>query len=236
VTRPASRAATLTQWLIEQLAASEAGSTARVRTRDARLVTGVLEAVAVGVVVFASTNADDLVLLAAFFSDERVHPRAVVLGQFIGIGILTAISFGAALGATALPAPWVALLGVIPLGLGLWKLARLRVRGAAPADDEHAPDGARASHVLAVAGSTIANGGDNLGVYVPLFASRPSAVVLYVTVFAVLTAVWCLLGWWIVRNRSFGQHVRRYGRVVLPFVLIAVGLHVLRGAAPLAGR
>jgi cadmium resistance protein CadD (predicted permease) len=192
-----------------------------------------LETVLVGALVFASTNADDLVILAAFFADERVPARAVVAGQYLGIGALTAISAAAALGAKTLPAPWVALLGLVPLGLGLAKLAALR---APAARDEGEPVKAHAAHVLAVAGVTIANGGDNLGVYVPLFASQPATILIYASVFAVLTATWCYLGWIAVRNRAFGERVRRYARVALPFVLIAVGLHVLRGAAPLLAR
>jgi cadmium resistance protein CadD (predicted permease) len=198
-------------------------------------MTSLVEAITLGAIVFASTNADDLVLLAAFFADDRVHPRSVVAGQLLGIGALTAASAAAARGAQMLPAPWVALLGLVPLGLGSWKLAALRRSAEADGAADGEPVRASAGHVLAVASGTLASGGDNLGVYIPLFAARPGLVGVYAAVFGVLTLAWCALGWWIVRNRSFGHHVRRWGRVFLPVVLVLVGLHVLRGALPLLG-
>nr|WP_245812084.1 cadmium resistance transporter [Actinophytocola xinjiangensis] len=46
--------------------------------------------------------------------------------------------------------------------------------------------------VLAVAAVTFANGGDNVGVYVPVFTT--GGTVGYVLVFLALVAVWCALG------------------------------------------
>jgi cadmium resistance protein CadD (predicted permease) len=90
--------------------------------------------------------------------------------------------------------------------------------------------------VATVASVTIANGGDNLGVYIPLFAASPATVPLYAGVFAALTAVWCFLGWWFVTNQVIGGRVRRAGRVLLPYVLIATGLSIVRGAVVLIPR
>ena len=80
----------------------------------------------IGIVVFASTNIDDLFLLAAFFADPRLRHRSIVVGQYVGIGALVLVSALAALLALALPAGWVALLGVVPLFLGLSRLRALR--------------------------------------------------------------------------------------------------------------
>lgn len=46
----------------------------------------------------------------------------------------------------------------------------------------------------------------------------------------VMTVVWCWLGHKLVNNRLLGEHVRRYGHVALPFVLVALGIHILWGA------
>src|SRR5262245_43461174 len=83
--------------------------------------------IGVGIGLFAATNVDDLFLLAAFFADPHLAPRTIVMGQFTGIGALVAISSAAAVAAVVVPAPWVALLGVLPLLLGvrqLWQLTR----------------------------------------------------------------------------------------------------------------
>ncbi len=50
----------------------------------------------------------------------------------------------------------------------------------------------RASKVVAVASVTLANGGDNLGVYIPLFSSSPAHPLHAVN--KVMTGAWCALG------------------------------------------
>lgn len=137
----------------------------------------------------------------------------------------------------AVPDGYPALLGVIPLALGLHKLWGLRRTGDTGDDDggaEVATRGIR-SQVLTIAGVTIANGGDNLGVYIPLFAREPSVVPLYAIVFAAMTAVWCLAAHRLVTNRLVGAQIRRYGQAALPIVLIALGLWILAGARVLLG-
>ena len=67
------------------------------------MLADVLEVVGVGIVVFASTNLDDVFLLAAFFADPRLPARSVVSGQFLGIGALVAGSAAAAWAALAVP-------------------------------------------------------------------------------------------------------------------------------------
>ena len=91
------------------------------------------------------------------------------------------------------------------------------------------------SQALAVAGVTVANGGDNLGVYIPMFANSLSAIPLFVVVFAVMTLLWCVLGYILVNNRIFGHLIRRYGHKILPLVLIALGVDILSGALVLLG-
>jgi cadmium resistance protein CadD (predicted permease) len=198
-----------------------------------------LSALGIGVVVFTSTNIDDLLLLSAFFAHPQLRTRYIVLGQFLGIGALIGASLIAALAALVISVGWTALRGFVPLGLGVRGLLTLHQNPGSRAAAGDVPQRqARAqrmeqcthSQVLAVAGVTVANGGDNLGVYIPLFASATGMIPLYVALFAVMTALWCLLGYLLVNNRLLGQHVSRYGRVVLPFVLMALGLHILSGA------
>lgn len=201
----------------------------------------------VAALVFAATNVDDILLLAAFFADPHLKARSVVLGQFIGIAILVLASALAGAAALVVPPGYAALLGAVPLGLGLrrlWQLRAERRRTAVgyPARDEGAVQEAEPaaesrgrSQVLAVTGVTLANGGDNLAVYIPLFASAPRTIPIYVAVFAAMTAVWCLAGYALVNNRVMGHHVRRVGQVALPFVLVVLGLWILSGARALLG-
>ena len=87
--------------------------------------------------------------------------------------------------------------------------------------------------MFAVAGVTIANGGDNLAVYIPVFASSLRAIPIHMLTFAVMTGLWCLAGYALVNNALIGERIRRYGHIVLPVVLIAIGAWILRGASVL---
>ncbi len=194
--------------------------------------------VGVATVVFAATNIDDLFVIIAFLAAPVMRARAVVVGQFLGIATLVLASVAAARFAIAVPHAWIAWLGLVPLLLGLRALAALR-----GADADSGPlggaDSSRVvereqgverrlhSQVLAVAGVTIANGADNLGVYIPLFANAFDRVALYAMVFAVMTGAWCLLGHRLVRSPVAGAGIRRAGRLLLPIVLGTLGLYIL---------
>ena len=185
-----------------------------------------------------STNIDDTFLLAAFFADPNMRSHAVVVGQYLGIGLLVVVSALASMLALALPSGWIALLGVVPLLLGLAQLrSAFGANGGAESHDiDYRKPDARPtlrSQVVVVAAVTVANGADNIGVYVPLFATNLGAITVYVLTFAVMTGVWCVLGYWLVNNPLFGGTLRRYGRVVLPIVLIALGVYILSGAVVL---
>jgi len=190
--------------------------------------------VGIGIVVFASANIDDLFVLAAFFADKKMRPLAIVVGQYLGVGALVLVCALASLFALALPGRWVALVGFVPLFLGVRKLLALRTDKAgghrnSKNDQKHGKRVA-SSQVLTVAGVSIANGGDDFGIYVPLFAPDLGAITTYALTFAVMTGVWCSLGYLLVNNKILGDRIRRHGRVALPIVLIALGLYILSGA------
>jgi cadmium resistance protein CadD (predicted permease) len=178
--------------------------------------------------LFAVTNVDDIVLLALFFSQGAGHRGStvrIVLGQYLGFAAILAVSIAAALGATLLPESVIPYLGLLPLALGL-KAAWTAWRGGDDDGGEPArPGGPRALEVAAV---TFANGGDNLGVYVPVFAtSGPGGMSVYAAVFLVLVAVWCLAGRFFATRPVVAKALSRWGHVLLPLVLIGIGLVIL---------
>lgn len=196
----------------------------------------VLPQITIAILVFISTNVDDIFLLAAFFADKKLTARTVVLGQLLGIGALVAMSTLVAWLSMALPEGWISLLGFVPLYLGLKQIKSLWTDADDSAEDgeiqgqEHQMERGLRSQLLAVAGVTIANGGDNLGVYIPLFANSLAAIPLFVVVFGLMTLLWCFLGHVLVNNKVFGHWIRRYGHKILPVVLILLGFDILRGA------
>lgn len=141
--------------------------------------------------LFAVTNIDDLVVLALFFAqgaDHRGSARRVVLGQYLGFAAILAVAVAAAFGATFLPETALPYLGLLPLALGLkaaWRAWRDRRYGGPEEEDERS--GAGGPGPLEVAAVTFANGGDNIGVYVPVFATAGTGgMSVYAVVFLAL--------------------------------------------------
>ncbi|GAB3323238.1 hypothetical protein GCM10027511_31990 [Hymenobacter humi] len=105
---------------------------------------------------------------------------------------------------------------------GAW---RLRDPSAAEASPQPVSAG---STVLQVAAITIANGADNVSVYVPLFATLPAMVVgLYCGVFAAMVGVWCLVSYYLVQHPGLSRVLTRYGHLILPYFLMALGCWIL---------
>lgn len=181
------------------------------------------------VVVFASTNTDDLFILLGFFADPRFRVRDVVIGQYTGIGALYGASVVASLVSLVIPKAYVGLLGLVPIVIGTkkwWEVAR----GREKTEEELARHpGARATaRILSVAAVTTANGGDNIGIYTPLFATRDGVEIATIgLVFAVMTGIWCLMARWMVKHSLLDRPIRRYGHRVVPFVLIGLGVLIM---------
>lgn len=179
-----------------------------------------LETIGIAVLMFAATNADDLVLLTLFFAQPGCSPRQVVFGQLVGIAALTAVSYLAAILALAVPHGWLPWLGVIPIFIGLQWLRR-----PVHTNDEGPP---AASRWWTIAGVTIANGADNLGVYIPQFAVQSAREkTITVLAFLLLTLVWCWLSWLATRHPSWGPRIGKICRRAAPWILIGLGLWII---------
>jgi cadmium resistance transport/sequestration family protein len=178
--------------------------------------------------MFAVTNIDDMLILALFFGRAAGHdhaPRHVVLGQYVGFVLILAVSVAGALGATLLPESSIAYLGLLPIALGV--RAGVRVWRHRDVIDEQ-----RETRDLPTVGSvatvTFSNGGDNIGVYVPVFATAGAgALSVYVAVFLVMVGVWCFLGHYLATRPLVARALSRWGHVILPIVLIAIGTLIL---------
>jgi cadmium resistance protein CadD (predicted permease) len=178
---------------------------------------------------FVSTNIDDLFLLVGFFSDRSFSRGLIFAGQILGMAIIVAISLVAASAAALAISPaHVGLLGVAPIVIGIGKLLRLGK------EEEGQPT---AVGILQVATVTVVNGGDNIAAYTPIFATQGSREMsATLAIFGVLTLVWCFAALGLVRHTAVGKPLRRYGHVLLPFILIGLGGLILyrSGAVALA--
>lgn len=189
---------------------------------------------------FIVTNIDDIFVLMLLFSQassqakasngrtvkgNRIYPKDIVIGQYLGFALLVLISLLATFGVTLIPDQWVGLLGLIPIYLGV----KLFIKG----EDED--EGAILSSLnkfnkfyLSVAFITFANGGDNIGIYVPLFSTlNNNQLVITVVTFFIMVAVWCLIGYRLARFRYVSETLEKYGRWVIPIVFIGLGFYIM---------
>jgi cadmium resistance protein CadD (predicted permease) len=207
-------------------------------------LTDLVSLIAIGVSAFVATNIDDIFVLMMFFSSSSsmTFPvRQIVLGQYIGIGLLIAISALGSLISLVVPPYIIGLLGIVPIAIGTRRLVQIIIKG----DKTSVPpsmDAAKESNnrkrnkqylpFLAVAAVTFSNGGDNIGVYTPMFAQYHSIgqVTTLIVVFMLMTAVWCIAAYYLVNHPLVASRIRRIGHVVMPFVLIGLGIYILAQA------
>jgi cadmium resistance protein CadD (predicted permease) len=173
-------------------------------------------------VVFAATDIDDIVILTLFFVAARTtgQPRTweIVAGQYLGIGALAVASAVIAGGLLVVPDPWTGLLGLLPIALG--------VRALRSSGDDEAP--AVVTGALGVAGVTIANGADNVAVYVPVFRALGVAdSAIFLLVFVLLIALWCAAGAWLGGHPRVVRLVERAGHWLVPAIFVGVGVVIL---------
>lgn len=190
----------------------------------------ILGLVAIGVVAFVATNIDDIFVLMMFFSSLTFPVRQVVLGQYVGIGLLIAISALGSLIALVVPTYIIGLMGMIPIAIGIRKLVEIRKKDKSPSRQVVQDKKNKSSlSFLSVAAVTFSNGGDNIGVYVPLFSkyNSVSQITTLTVVFIAMTAVWCIASYYFVNHPLVASRIRHVGNIVLPFVLIGLGTYIL---------
>jgi len=188
-----------------------------------------LAAVITAVISFISTNLDDIFVLTLFFAQEDC-PRGrvyITLGQYVGIGILAAVSLLGAGVLRAVPDHWLGLLGLAPVALGVKAWLDHR-KGGDEEDETQSLSAAGVGKILQVALVTVANGGDNIGVYLPLFAGCSGGeLALTLGVFTLMIGVWCLLARRLAQLPVLRENIQRYKHIVIPVVFIALGIYIM---------
>jgi cadmium resistance protein CadD (predicted permease) len=188
-----------------------------------------IDLLGVAILLFASTNLDDIFILVGFFADRRYRTREIVAGQFGGISILFATSAAASLLSFVIPLPCVGLLGAAPILIGVKKLWDLFQRQVTREQSiEPHPSALGFGRLASVAAVTVANGADNLAIYTPAFAIRShSEIDVIALVFAVMTAAWCFFARAVVKHPTLGAPIRHYVPRIVPAVLICLGVLIL---------
>ena len=193
-------------------------------------------------VSFVSTNIDDIFVLIMFFSqiNNVMKRRHIVIGQYLGIGALTIISIIGALGVSVIPQEYVGLLGLVPIYLGIDAYFDYKKESNEDIDQFEEIINTQENHivvfvkqfinpnVLTVFSVTFANGGDNIGIYIPLF-TRMSLVdiLVIVIIFMILTAVWCFIGLKLAQHQFIQINIEKYKHIFVPIIFIGLGIFIL---------
>lgn len=193
---------------------------------------------------FIVTNVDDIFVLMLLFSQARTHanvsngqtvnmqskgnriyPRDIIIGQYLGFALLVVISLLATFGVTLIPEQWVGLLGLIPIYLGV----KLFIKGEDEDEGEILSSLNKFNKFyLSVAFITFANGGDNIGIYVPFFSTLTmNQLAVTVITFFIMVAIWCFIGYRLAAFRHVSETLEKYGRWIIPIVFIGLGIYIM---------
>ncbi|WP_414515626.1 cadmium resistance transporter [Nostoc sp. PCC 9305] len=193
-------------------------------------------AITTGLIAFIATNIDDIVILLLFFSQisANFRPRHIVAGQFLGFTVLLILSLSGLFGGLVLSKNWIGLLGLLPISIGISSLVNWEEDSSK--EVVAAIEEAEASTITSffspqaysVAAVTIANGSDNISVYVPLFAScNLESFLVIIGLFFLLLGVWCYVAYKLINNRVIADVLTRYVNYLVPFVLIGLGVFIV---------
>lgn len=199
-------------------------------------MSGLITAIPTGLAAFSATNIDDIVILTLFFSQVNAsfRRRHIVLGQYLGFAALVVASLPGFFGSLFVPQAWIGMLGIVPIAFGINSLLNRdtddseEVEAETKQSDNSLLSSFLSPQAYGVAGVTIANGSDNIGIYVPLFASSTLESLLAILgVFFLMVGVWCYSAYQLTRLPAIAQTLNRYGHNVVPFVLIGLGILIL---------
>jgi cadmium resistance transport/sequestration family protein len=189
-----------------------------------------------GSTAFIATNADDILILMLFFSQTNSSFRRqhIVVGQYLGFIALVIASLPGFFGGLIIPPAWIGLLGLVPIAIGISNLVNNQEDKPEIQTVSDSKTTAKslliaiAPQTYKVAAVTFANGGDNIGIYVPLFAnSNLAELAIICLTFLVLIGVWCYIAYRLTRHKAIAQILTKYGERIVPFVLIGLGIFIL---------
>ncbi|XZN93786.1 MAG: cadmium resistance transporter [Microcoleus sp.] len=200
-----------------------------------------LTAIFTGFTAFTATNLDDIVILLLFFSQVNAafRRRHIIAGQYLGFAALVFASLPGFFGRLVFPPEWIGMLGILPIAIGLGRFLNADTDDSEAAEAQQSEPSAFSSFLspqtYSVAAVTVANGSDNISIYVPLFASSTlENLVVILAVFFTLVGVWCYAAYRLIQMRAIADSLTRYGNHLVPVVLIGLGIVILVQSGTLA--
>ncbi len=182
--------------------------------------------------VYISTSIDYLIILIILFAQLSQNKQKwhIYAGQYLGTGLLVGASLVAAYVVNFVPEAWmVGLLGLIPIYLGI----RFAIVGEGEEEEEEEIierlEQSKANQLFwTVTLLTIASGGDNLGIYIPYFASLDwSQTLVALLVFVIGIIIFCEISRMLSSIPLIFETIEKYERIIVPIVFILLGLYIM---------
>lgn len=186
-------------------------------------MTDLIGLVGIGITAFIASNIDDTFILILLFMTPGLSARNVTIGQFLGIIILVTISSLAVLLSLAIPRFVLGFLGIIPAVIGIKRLSEYRENKL------EANKQSKHLSILSVITITVSNGGDDIGVFTPLFANYNNIIEfsILVLLLMVMTGIWCVATYYFFRHPFISSHINSVSKILSPLVLISIGVYIL---------
>ncbi|CAF3889539.1 unnamed protein product [Adineta steineri] len=81
---------------------------------------------------------------------------------------------------------------------------------------------------LRIASITLANSGDNIAIYTPLFAQASKwQISIYISIFLVMLFIWLIFSYYFINFRPVLSIAQKYSHYIVPVVFIAIGIYIL---------
>jgi len=178
---------------------------------------------------FVSTNLDNLVVLSAYAAKPGYRPLPIKLTFVLVCLLVLVVSLALGRAAGALPADKIRYLGLVPMGLGTYQIARLFLGVADECPDpEISPAAHQLSAYIGFALVMLANSSDSVSVLTPLMADLKPAFVVASFAAALIAAVAMSgLAHFLARRAASKIYLETFAKWVLPFLLVGIGLLIL---------
>ncbi|MGG1148226.1 cadmium resistance transporter [Bacillus wiedmannii] len=189
-------------------------------------------------IAFTSTNIDDIFILLVLFSQVRtgvikkegrnvrektkMKELYIVIGQYLGFSLIIFLSIIGSLSSFFIPVSWIGLLGFVPIYMGVKGILSLRSYKRNEVIDNVS------GSIFKVASITLANGADNISIYIPMFASQNLKTnIVTLIIFFCMIAIWCFISYKLLRAPILAKVLERNCHIIVPIVLIGLGVCIL---------
>lgn len=183
-----------------------------------------LQTIITAIMTFVSTTIDDIFVVTVLFADAKTKRDRINIyaGEYIGIMTTFALGLAGAFAASFIPGKFIGLLGFVPIIMAVIYIIKA-LKGEDDDDDE-----IKGLGVVSVALLSLSNGGDNIGVYIPVLTGLDiKNIILTAVIFLICIALFCILAQKIGSVRKIRNFVEKYKQIIIPGVLIILGIMIL---------